>query len=227
MKIAEVDLKGTSNKLTLHVTAIAPTFGWQDVGLSQVEHITPPEDGLQVIVLFATPPVGPVATSVEIFPLSLELGISDWFQGVKLRDTLGNQIWSLRNPTLKQVPIGTSSFFMEPISTDGDKLLIHVRYGGGCKNHSFQLNWDGEIMKSQPVQVVLELTHNNNGDTCKALLSETLQYDLSTLQGFPQQEMVIILQSPGRSFELDYTPSNSNNAGNLVSENGGGVVGNG
>lgn len=60
-----------------------------------------------------------------------------------------------------------------------DVLNVSVQYSGGCKKHDFQLVWDGTEMESFPPQIQLFLIHNNNEDTCKAIVREELQFVLS------------------------------------------------
>ena len=64
----------------------------------------------------------------------------------------------------------------------GDSLELAVTFGGGCRDHSFLLLSDAAWMESYPVQVGVKLAHDANGDTCKALLSRVLRFDLSPLK---------------------------------------------
>lgn len=63
-----------------------------------------------------------------------------------------------------------------------DILTMTVRYGGGCEDHEFELYWDGLFMESHPLQVRLSLSHNSNGDMCRALLTDELYFDLSLIK---------------------------------------------
>jgi hypothetical protein len=65
---------------------------------------------------------------------------------------------------------------------EGDILSITVSYGGGCKDHEFTMFSSGQYGKSYPPKLILFLKHVSNGDMCKALLTETLQFDLSSIQ---------------------------------------------
>jgi hypothetical protein len=67
-------------------------------------------------------------------------------------------------------------------SLDGDVLTLEVRYGGGCREHRFALVSSPAWRLSMPPQVGLVLAHDADGDMCRALLSETLRYDLSSLR---------------------------------------------
>lgn len=207
MKIANADLKGSGSQLILEVTAIALTLGWTDVSLSKVEYITPPEDGIQDVILVATPPTGPAADALQNFDLSLPLATENWFQGVRIKNPARDENWVLRNPTRQSNPVGDNLFSMDIPEINGDKLIIRVRYGGGCRIHTFQFNWDGVIMESFPPQVNFDLTHNSHDDPCRALLSETFQFDLSTLEGFPQEAVDINISSGVQRFTIRYSPS--------------------
>ncbi len=67
-------------------------------------------------------------------------------------------------------------------SIDGDTLTADVGYGGGCETHEFALCWPDETFaESEPVQVWLEIWHNDNGDACEAWASESLDFDLTPL----------------------------------------------
>lgn len=63
-----------------------------------------------------------------------------------------------------------------------DVLHIITRYGGGCKEHDFELYWNGLFMESNPVQVNLQLSHHSNNDMCRALITENLYFDLALLK---------------------------------------------
>lgn len=227
MKISNINLSGSGEELVVEVVALAPTGGYTNVALSKVEYVTPPQDGLQEIILSYTTPTGPNSDVIVPFELSIPIITEAWFQGVKVKNVHADEVRSLRNPSLEREPVGHSGFGMEPVGFEQDKLLITVTYGGGCRSHKFQLNWDGAILKSNPPQVVLELSHNNNGDTCMALLSETLQFDLSTLEGFPIGDVIVRLQSLGRTFELPYNPTHFESLSNGIAALEGGIVGNG
>jgi hypothetical protein len=63
----------------------------------------------------------------------------------------------------------------------GDSLELVVNYGGGCRDHSFLLLSDAAWMESNPVQVGVKLSHDAKGDSCEALLSRMLRFDLMPL----------------------------------------------
>ncbi len=76
-----------------------------------------------------------------------------------------------------------SWFRIDSVYTDDNALIYHIQYGGGCKTHEFQLFSTKGIYKSNPPQADVFLSHENNGDTCEALISDTLVFDLTPLRG--------------------------------------------
>ncbi|HEX6314809.1 MAG TPA: hypothetical protein VFZ73_08120 [Gemmatimonadaceae bacterium] len=64
----------------------------------------------------------------------------------------------------------------------GDSLELVVNYAGGCRTHSFLLLSDAAWMESYPVQVGVRLAHDAEADSCDALLSRTLRFDLTPLK---------------------------------------------
>jgi hypothetical protein len=70
-------------------------------------------------------------------------------------------------------------FFLRGARIEGDLLLIDVQYAGGCENHSFTLEWPEIIIAIYPPQFGVLLYHDSNDDMCEALISETLEFQLS------------------------------------------------
>jgi len=75
---------------------------------------------------------------------------------------------------------------LDPLNIDsvwvsGNTLNITVQYGGGCRVHTIELFTDGKTTVSIPGMIDLRLTHNANGDNCKALVRETLVFNLTGL----------------------------------------------
>jgi len=78
----------------------------------------------------------------------------------------------------------TDLFSLKSVNkTDNDILSIIVSYAGGCKKHDF-------ILATVPLftttaeshQVDLVLSHENNGDACKKIVTESLYFDLFPLK---------------------------------------------
>lgn len=64
------------------------------------------------------------------------------------------------------------------VSIEGDELTVGVSYSGGCREHGFKLYMQPTFAESNPVQTNLYLSHNGNGDPCRALISESLTFDI-------------------------------------------------
>jgi len=72
---------------------------------------------------------------------------------------------------------------VESAEMNGDVLTVEVTYGGGCADHSITACWiNTGCATSDPPQTGLALVHDAGGDSCKALVSETLTYDLSPMR---------------------------------------------
>ncbi len=98
-------------------------------------------------------------------------------------------------------PQETDSFTLLESSIEGDNLILLVRYGGGCEEHVWNLKTNGAYAKSMPPQITLNLEHNANRDMCRALLTDTLEFNLKPIRyngsleldvklfGFPDRKM--------------------------------------
>ncbi len=186
MKVIDADILKTEGPLQLDVTVSTPTLGWTNVSLSLPVYFMPPIDGIQDVLVDGIAPADGAATRTQLFFLSTELPTAEWMQGVRIRPPNGDSL-TVRTPVKQREPIGDDWLAVGDTGLKGDKLLVEVRYGGGCGQHSFQLDWDGAVIKTIPPQVVLKLTHNAHGDPCKALRREWLQFDLSVILDNPSQ----------------------------------------
>ncbi len=91
-----------------------------------------------------------------------------------------------------------------------DSLHVTVQYAGGCQRHEFSLHASRVFMESHPVQSPVVLHHDANGDTCRALLTRELQFDLTPLRdawraGYQQRHGTIILRLRGFGDGISYT----------------------
>ena len=96
--------------------------------------------------------------------------------------------------TIAQLPSGTkligilnkdqkpdlisANFNLLNLSIQEDYLKLNVTYGGGCRSHEFHAYLK---QKSQDT-ITIGIIHNANDDPCRALLEETIWFDLSTMQ---------------------------------------------
>ncbi len=74
-------------------------------------------------------------------------------------------------------------FNIESIERVEDILKVKVSYSGGCKEHTFEVIYGGQILLSNPCQINLILTQDAKDDPCEANLTETLEIDLNKLVG--------------------------------------------
>lgn len=81
---------------------------------------------------------------------------------------------------------------IEEAALAGDTLTLSVRYGGGCREHTFALVGDGAWMESYPVQTSALLAHDADGDLCRAYIARELRFDLT-----PLREAYARLYGPG------------------------------
>lgn len=101
-------------------------------------------------------------------------------------------------------PGSTDPFQIEDARIEGDKLIVKVNYGGGCKEHGFYMHSNLRWAKSLPPKTDLYLEHVANGDNCRAYLEQTLNFDLKPMQYPGQHEVKLTLKNGTDSKELVY-----------------------
>lgn len=79
-------------------------------------------------------------------------------------------------------PESTDAFTVDNALVDGDKLMMYVSYGGGCKSHVFKAFASNAYMKSMPPKLSVFIEHNSNEDMCKSIVKDTLVFDISTIK---------------------------------------------
>lgn len=77
---------------------------------------------------------------------------------------------------LKRVP-----YIIKSIQLFENEIQIKISYTGGCKTHDFQLVVDRNSISKLTKDINLNLSHNDNDDRCKRIVSEKLVFDLSPL----------------------------------------------
>lgn len=88
-------------------------------------------------------------------------------------------------------------------SVTGDVLTLEMRYGGGCRDHTFGLFHEGVFLESDPPQANLLMSHDADEDPCDALIEREIAFDLAPLrellqQHSPQNEMLVLnVHAPG------------------------------
>lgn len=94
---------------------------------------------------------------------------------------------------------------IEGVRREGNTLFLDVSYGGGCGEHSFEMNGSMAVMKSMPPQRAVKLTHTNHEDYCKAIVRKTIEVDISELSDVKQKGSTIILLLDGWKERIEYT----------------------
>lgn len=94
---------------------------------------------------------------------------------------------------LEYTPRETDAFTIDEVSLEGNILTVVVQYSGGCKDHEFKLFSNQRYMKSMPPQLPLYLEHEANDDNCRALIMQTLKFDVSKAKyaGSPSCRLLI------------------------------------
>ena len=86
---------------------------------------------------------------------------------------------------MAQIPDAAASdaFRLLEVSVSGDQLEIEVEYGGGCREHLFEIIADpNAFLESDPVQANIYMTHESNNDLCRALVRKKLTFSLQPLK---------------------------------------------
>ena len=101
---------------------------------------------------------------------------------------------------------GLATDYAHIISTtiSSDVFVLVTQYGGGCTHHDFKLFGSKLFLESLPPQVEIVLSHNANGDQCKALITDSLRFSLTRLRELYQSSygskgaLLLRLHEPGR-----------------------------
>jgi hypothetical protein len=88
----------------------------------------------------------------------------------------------VRPVEIKQNSVGTDAISVQDASISGDTLKVKVRHSGGCRDHLYGLTWDGTSTKTIPPQLPLSVTHNAQGDNCKANVNAERAFDLKPIK---------------------------------------------
>lgn len=120
-------------------------------------------------------------------------------EGQKLKTTKIEDVGKLGEFPQESTPIT-----IEKAEIVGNELLLEVSYGGGCQEHEFKLIGSEMISKSLPPIRTIKLIHNGNNDLCKALIMQTLKYDISAFAYKQEKGSEIILRLDGVKEPLRY-----------------------
>jgi hypothetical protein len=79
-------------------------------------------------------------------------------------------------------PFESAMCLIESVEIAGDILTVKVQYTGGCAKHEFVLHTPGGFMKSVPPQIMVSLFHNAKNESCKAIVDETVQFNIRKIR---------------------------------------------
>jgi hypothetical protein len=94
---------------------------------------------------------------------------------------------------------------IDSLHVEGNKLLIFVHYGGGCREHQFKMIGSPVVMKTLPAKRVIQLVHDNEDDPCKSIVQRVLEVDLKNLAVDQTPGSTVVLLLKGWDDEISYT----------------------
>ena len=124
---------------------------------------------------------------------------------VVISETDSNPDWVVKQKKAKIGELMESDYVdIESVILKDNVLFIAVSYSGGCEEHDFELIGNPLIMKSLPPKRTIQLYHNANGDSCRSLLNEILEIDITDLAYDQTEGSEIILVLEGWAEEINY-----------------------
>ncbi len=85
--------------------------------------------------------------------------------------------------TVRALPAHGDAIRIDRARIEGTTLIVDVAHGGGCAQHDYTLYWSGSCGESLPQSCSVRLVHDGHGDTCEAMLSRSLRFDVSAIGG--------------------------------------------
>ncbi|HWN69578.1 MAG TPA: hypothetical protein VNM90_18175, partial [Haliangium sp.] len=186
MQVVAADLarlKGDPDQLTLTAVGTVPTLGWSNARLVPHVYVQAPPDGIWGFDFVARPPSGPAAQAIGKVSACVTLPAAKVRSGIRIH--AADTAFVLRVAEVsQQAQAEGDPFEVEGVRLAHDQLELDVSYGGGCREHRFRLLWTGAMTRSIPPQASFRLLHDAAGDACKAIVRETLHFDLVDLPAF-------------------------------------------
>ena len=97
--------------------------------------------------------------------------------------------------------IRSDPFKLQSAVIEGDILKVTVQYSGGHQEHEFTLYWSGISTRSLPPQLPMVLKHDANGDQAEALITRTIEFELSAIN---QPAIINLSTDHGDSARVEY-----------------------
>jgi hypothetical protein len=173
-------LKVDRQRASLTAIGTVGSLGWTDAALVRHIYVMPPADGIWGVEFVARAPAGPSAQVTTDISASTSIESLAGVAGFRIHAREGSL--TIRVPELHTGEfVPDDPFEVLDARFEADQLVLDVRYGGGCREHTFHMLWSGAILKSNPPQASFFLVHDAQDDPCKALISETLRFDMLDL----------------------------------------------
>lgn len=122
----------------------------------------------------------------------------------------GSTVWVLLVDMLEEKPKSDPFTLIDSHIDDMNMLHLTVEYGGGCKPHEFKILGSKAILKSLPAQRPIMITHNANGDECRAIVREEILVDISDFAYTKENGSEIILLIDGQRLSYIYQAPGDN-----------------
>jgi hypothetical protein len=97
------------------------------------------------------------------------------------------------SPTILVENINASDLYrhelrINSVKINENSLIADISFSGGCRKHEFILVISKYFIKTNPPQIELFISHNNNGDSCEAFLNEEIVFSLVPLKDLYRNE---------------------------------------
>lgn len=98
---------------------------------------------------------------------------------------------------------GHFNFTVKSWEINGSILSVTISFSGGCEEDSFKAFYTGAWMKSLPPKMDIYLEHHTpKPDYCKALITKTIEIDISDVKY--QGQTKVVLRSPNGKHQATY-----------------------
>lgn len=91
----------------------------------------------------------------------------------------------------------SNAVLIEDVVLKGNVIYISISYSGGCEDHFFDLMGNQNISKSLPPLRSVKLIHTGKTDSCRELITKTLEFDISNLAYKKETGSEIVLNIEG------------------------------
>jgi hypothetical protein len=171
--------------------------------LHQRVYVHPPADGIYEydLVVRSTSDMG--AMVLVPFAASAE-GPGPEASGVRVYQQLHDRLDSTTLMQIRKVSShadhNVNQVLLDGLAVDRHgRLVIDLRYGGGCRTHALSVDWDGLTLESNPVQYVLQVVDEGPFDPCKGLIPMQLRVDLDVPDVSFDRPSVLVVRTPSGS----------------------------